>query len=317
MITCMKADKQDVASGGAQHDARASQHIAGGGTAQHTAGGSTSPRTAAGGTAQHAAGGDTAQHTAGNGTSPHTAGGGPSRHTTGGGTSAGGAREGTMPSPLPAPAHRPGQILRWNFFIGGHLSTSVPVRLVERTPEGQLVWMETGTPMWRTALPRGTHLRDIAPHERPAGGYPVVAGRWPMGDALFYQPTGAAHSVLWLFGRGRRFRGWYVNLEHRVHRGDDIDIADHELDLTVAPDRTWRWKDEESFAEKTGHPAYWTAEQAVAIRAEGARVARLAEAGTFPFDGSWCDFRPPPAWRTPPRPLIPRHSLLHVPAQGS
>lgn len=206
---------------------------------------------------------------------------------------------------------QPGRILHWNFFIGGHLSASVPVRLVEQTPAGQLVWMESGTPMWHTALPRGaTHLRDIAPHERPAEGYPVVAGRWPMGNALFYQPTDAAHSVLWLFGRRQRFRGWYVNLERRVHHGDDIDIADHELDINVAPDRSWQWKDEESFAEKTGHPAYWTAEEAAAIRTEGARVARLAEAGTFPFDGSWCDFRPPRTWRTPPRPPVPRHPLL-------
>ncbi|MET8742754.1 DUF402 domain-containing protein [Streptomyces sp. NPDC004728] len=204
----------------------------------------------------------------------------------------------------------PGRILRWNFFIGGHLSASVPVRLVERTDRGQLVWMETGTPMWRTELPNGAHLRDIAPDERPPGGYPVVADRWPMGSALFYQPAGAAHSVLWLFGRRRKFRGWYVNLERRIHRGDDIDITDHELDINVAPDRSWRWKDEESFAEKTGHPVYWSADEASAIRDEGASVARLAEAGTFPFDGTWCDFRPPPSWTTPPRPPVPRHPLL-------
>ncbi|MFF3629065.1 DUF402 domain-containing protein [Streptomyces sp. NPDC002164] len=204
----------------------------------------------------------------------------------------------------------PGRILHWNFFIGGHLSTSVPVRLVERTDSGQLVWMETGTPMWRTRLPRGKHLRDIAPHERPAEGYPLVADRWPMGSALFHQPAGAGYSVLWLFGRHRRFRGWYVNLEHRVHRGDDIDVADHELDIDVAPDRSWRWKDERSFAEKTGHPAYWTPDEASAIRDEGRAVARLAETGTFPFDGTWCDFQPPPTWTTPPRRPVPRHPLL-------
>ena len=167
----------------------------------------------------------------------------------------------------------PGRILHWNLFIGGHLSASVPVRLVERTDEAQLVWMETGAPMWRTELPGGAHLRDIAPDDRPATGYPVVPGRWPMGSALFYQPSGAAHSVLWLFGRRGKFRGWYVNLERRVHHGDDIDIADHELDINVAPDRSWQWKDEESFAEKTGHPVYWSADEAAAIRAEGMRVA--------------------------------------------
>ncbi|MGW0780461.1 DUF402 domain-containing protein [Streptomyces sp. NPDC002913] len=216
-----------------------------------------------------------------------------------------------------------GRVLRWNLFIGGHLSSSVPVRLVERTDAGQLVWLETGTPMWRTELPRGAHLRDIPPEERPAQGYPAVADRWPLGSALIHQPDGAGHAVFWFFGRmrtfrlsGRRpkFRGWYVNLEHRSHHGDDIDVTDHELDITVAPDRSWRWKDERSFAEKTGHPAYWSAAEAASIRAEGERVVRLAEAGDFPFDGSWRTFEPPPHWTTPPLPPAPVRTVLRPPA---
>ncbi|WP_329206534.1 DUF402 domain-containing protein [Streptomyces sp. NBC_01696] len=203
-----------------------------------------------------------------------------------------------------------GQILRWNLFIGGHLSSSVPVRLVARTDHGQVVWLETDTPMWRTELPRGAHLRDIAPEHRPAHGYPATAGRWPLGSALIHQPTGAGHAVFWFFGRRQKFAGWYVNLEHRTHHGEDIDVADHELDITVAADRSWRWKDERSFAEKTGHPAYWSAKEAGAIRAEGERVARLAESGAFPFDGSWCDFKPPSHWPTPPRGPAPAHTVL-------
>lgn len=203
-----------------------------------------------------------------------------------------------------------GQILRWNLFIGGHLSSCVPVRLVERTAAGQLVWLETGTPMWRTGLPRGAHLRDIEPEDRPAQGYPAVADRWPMGSALIHQPAGAGHAVFWFFGRNQKFRGWYVNLEHRSHHGEDIDVTDHELDITVAPDRSWRWKDERSFAEKTGHPAYWSAREAAAIRAEGERVVRLAESKAFPFDGSWRAFKPPAHWTTPARPAAPARTVL-------
>ncbi len=205
----------------------------------------------------------------------------------------------------------PGRVLHWNLHVGGHLSTSVPVRVVEHTAGGLLLWLSRGTPMWRADLPGGAHLRDVAPEARPEGGYPFRAGRWSSGHALIHQPTGAAHAVLWLFAPGRlpgarpRFRGWYVNLEHRTRRGDDLDVADHELDLLVAPDRTWRWKDEESFARMTGHPAHWTAEEAVAIRAEGERVARLAEARAFPFDGTWCDFAPPRSWTAPPAPPRP------------
>lgn len=64
-------------------------------------------------------------------------------------------------------------------------------------------------------------------------------------------------------------------------------------------DRRWRWKDEDEFAERIGHPWYWDEAGAAAIRAEGERVIGLAEAGTFPFDGSWTDFRPDPAWTVP------------------
>ncbi|MDQ0794952.1 DUF402 domain-containing protein [Streptomyces sp. B1I3] len=205
---------------------------------------------------------------------------------------------------------QPGQVLRWNLFIGGHLSSSVPVRLVERTDEGQLVWLQTGTPMWRTDLPGGGHLRDLPPEERPAQGYAVTPDRWPMGSALIHQPAGAGHAVFWFFGRKHKFRGWYVNLERRLHHGEDIDVADHELDITVSPDRSWQWKDERSFAEKTGHPAYWSSHEAAAIRAEGERMARCAEARAFPFDGSWCDFRPPPHWGVPPLPPAPARTVL-------
>ncbi|HEX2774384.1 MAG TPA: DUF402 domain-containing protein, partial [Micromonosporaceae bacterium] len=76
----------------------------------------------------------------------------------------------------------------------------------------------------------------------------------------------------------------------------------HALDVWVEPDRTWRWKDEDEFAEKTGHPLYWTAEEAAAIRARGEALAARAEARQFPFDGTWCDFRPDPAWPVPQRP---------------
>lgn len=125
-----------------------------------------------------------------------------------------------------------------------------------------------------------------------------------------------AHAVWWLFTPENGFRGWYVNLEHRALRGEDIEVVDHELDLVVAADRTWEWKDEQSFADKTGHYAFWTAEEAVAIRAGGQQIGRLAEAGEFPFDGSWCDFTPPSSWVTPRLPAPPAAVLVYRDARA-
>jgi hypothetical protein len=204
----------------------------------------------------------------------------------------------------------PGRTLRWNFYFGGHLMTTSPVRVVEHTEHGLLLWLAKGSPIWRADLPAGRHLRDIPPEERPANGYALQADRWRKGSALIYQPAGAGHAVWWLFSTQRltrrpRFQEWYVNLERRARHGDDIHVRDLELDIAVAPDRSWRWKDEQSFADKTGHPAYWTAEEAAAVRDEGHRVARSAEAGRFPFDGSWCDFTPPSTWSLPELPAEP------------
>ncbi|BAL88999.1 hypothetical protein AMIS_37790 [Actinoplanes missouriensis 431] len=80
------------------------------------------------------------------------------------------------------------------------------------------------------------------------------------------------------------------------------DTFDHALDIVVTPDRQWRWKDEHEYLERAGHPDYWTVEQAADIRAEGDCVTRDINAAAFPFDGTWCDFRPDVTWVSPTLP---------------
>ncbi|MCD0484897.1 DUF402 domain-containing protein [Streptacidiphilus sp. ASG 303] len=160
---------------------------------------------------------------------------------------------------------RAGRTLRRNLHPGGRLSTVVPVRVVGHARNGLLLRMSAGSPAWCVDLPDGVHLRDIPPEGRPEGGYPLRAVRWYRDNALIHQPRDGLHAVGWLFTQDLRFDGWYVDLERRIRRGDHIDVIDLEPDLVVAPDRTWRWKDEESSAARTGHPAYWS-EEAEAIR---------------------------------------------------
>lgn len=78
-----------------------------------------------------------------------------------------------------------------------------------------------------------------------------------------------------------------------------IDFSDQDLDIVVEVDRSWSWKDEDEFTERLGFPEqYWVADEA-AVRAEGSGLVPLIEAGAFPFDGTWCDFRPDPQWTMP------------------
>ncbi|MEV1288329.1 DUF402 domain-containing protein [Micromonospora sp. NPDC049679] len=198
-----------------------------------------------------------------------------------------------------------GHVLRRRFRFGGALLQVYPVRVVDHADDGLLLWLPTGAPMWRADVPAGKHPRDVPRDMWPPSGFAMQPDYWRRKGALIYQPEETdTHSIWWLFSGSGRFRSWYVNLERRSMSGDDIKVGDLELDLIVAADRSWTWKDEESFAAKVGHPGYWTAEEAQKIRACGEQVAREAEAGKFPFDGTWCDFRPDPEWPELTRPFL-------------
>jgi hypothetical protein len=123
---------------------------------------------------------------------------------------------------------------------------------------------------------------------------------------MIWIPEGQPYSVHWLWSDGD-FAGWQVALEEPSVRWADrgcagVDTADHGLRVVVRPDRSWRWRDEEEFHARTGDPLYWTPAQAVLIRAAADKLVRLVEAGQFPFDGTWCGFRPDASWTVPALP---------------
>jgi len=186
-------------------------------------------------------------------------------------------------------------------YFGSALTQVIPTRVVRQDADGLLLWVAGGTPLWRMARPDGQPLRDVPRESWPEAMEP---NEWFGRGVLQWLPTGTDHAVWWFWGDDGAFDSWYVNLERHVvwPDGRGVDVVDQELDGVVTPDRRWTWKDEASFAAKTGHPAFWSAAEAAAVRAEGERVRAIAEAGASPFDGTWCDFRPDPGWSVPNRP---------------
>jgi Protein of unknown function (DUF402) len=201
----------------------------------------------------------------------------------------------------------PGETLLRRYRRGGSTSWLQACRVVAADTEGVFCWVPVGAGFAFRQRPDGSPVRaapiaDFASAQLRTGG-------WQGRSALILMPAGRAHSVWWFFAGGD-FSGWYVNLEARSrfwhHDGwYGVDVIDHELDAVVAPDRSWQWKDEDDLAAVTGLDGYWDAEGSAEIRAEGLRVLAEVEAGRFPFDGRWCDFRPDPSWPVPrlPQPL--------------
>ncbi|GAB3502283.1 DUF402 domain-containing protein [Amycolatopsis cihanbeyliensis] len=177
-----------------------------------------------------------------------------------------------------------------------------PLRVLADDGRSLLGWLPAGTEIVGTRLIGGRHRRDVPLAERFLLPRERCRDTWRGTSTLRLISEDRWSSVWWFFGAGGEFLGWYGNLEIPLGRGQGgPDRMDGVLDLAVDPDGSWRWKDEDE-AEAAVDAGRLTAAQLAALRAEGERLAGLAEAGTFPFDGTWTEFRPEPGWAAPELP---------------
>ncbi len=201
----------------------------------------------------------------------------------------------------------PGQVILHRNTRRGRLAFARPVRVVSDGDLGLLLWMDRGTPSANEVTLDGRGTRAMPFSEWVTQQYRVRVGSWEGPGILLFFPPDADHSVWWFWDDAGVFQCWYVNLEERAVRWDDgavagVDVVDQDLDVVVAPDHTWEWKDEDEFAERLAFPDHYWVRDEQAVRAEGRRVIKQAEAGDFPFDGTWTDFVPDPAWQLPELP---------------
>ncbi|GGK28099.1 hypothetical protein GCM10010124_20890 [Pilimelia terevasa] len=183
----------------------------------------------------------------------------------------------------------------------GWVRTAVVVADDDR---GLLLWIPRGAPVGSLVAADGRGMRAMPFAEWVTLEHRVFPHTWHGPGVLKLLPPGAGHSVWWFFDDGGGFRNWYVNLEEPAVRWADpglrgVDMRDQDLDLVVRPDLSWEWKDVGEFAERLALPGHYWVPDPDAVWAEGRRVARSAEAGAFPFDGTWCDFAPEAGWTVP------------------
>ncbi|MBO4210661.1 DUF402 domain-containing protein [Micromonospora echinofusca] len=202
----------------------------------------------------------------------------------------------------------PGRLILHRNVRRGRIGWVRPARVVRDDDRGLLLWLARHTPVVDEVADDGRGMRTMPFAEWITRSYRLRVVEWHGPALLMFLPAGAAHSVWWFRDPVTDvFANWYVNLEEPGVRWDDgavagVDVVDQDLDVVARRDRSWAWKDEEEFAERLAFPEHYWVPDPAAVRAEGERVVKLIEAGQFPFDGTWCDFRPDPSW-TPPREL--------------
>ena len=152
-----------------------------------------------------------------------------------------------------------------------------------------------------------TYIARGAPFTFPQGDWPTETGLHPWhgkraweGNGLLMLQRPDEPYAIWVFwfGAQREFRGWYVNFQEPFRRtAEGYDTQDLELDIWVPVDGPWEWKDDELLTQRIREGRF-TAEQAVSIRAEGARVGALLDAGERWWDDAWASWRPDEGWDT-------------------
>jgi hypothetical protein len=183
----------------------------------------------------------------------------------------------------------PGDVVVWRETWHGRTYMASPVRVVEDAGERVAVYLAEGT---RFLFPPGGWPFD---GEHPWAG----RGGWEGHGLLVTHRWGDAHAI-WHFWEGddRRFAGWYVNLQAPFERdGRTFRTQDHELDLWVTADGSWRWKDAEKLEEWVERGRF-TREESSEIRAEGERVLEA-----WPFPTGWETWAPDPEWEVPTMPV--------------
>lgn len=169
---------------------------------------------------------------------------------------------------------------------------SIGVYIAPGAPE-ESIRMEDGSSLPRVIPPGFFERRLVAIEKRLHGGRPSLR---------IWQP-GRAHAVhVQRQAVTCEPDGFYVNLQEPMIRTlDGFATTDHFLDVVVDADLNWRWKDEDELEEAVAIGRL-TVGEAEAVRAEGERVIADIEARRWPFDGSYDDWRPDPAW---PLPALP------------
>jgi hypothetical protein len=204
------------------------------------------------------------------------------------------------------PRWQPGETVVERFLRpDGTIGQRHPLRVISDDGRALLGWIPAGTEIVGSRLADGRSLREAPLAERfriPREQFPDV---WRQTSNLRLITEGEWSSVWWVFDAAGEFLFWYVNLE--IPLGWTVagpDRIDGVLDVEVSLGGQWRWKDEDE-TEEAVLAGRLSADQAARLRAEGERLGALAEAGTFPFDGTWTDFRPDPGWPAPRLPEAP------------
>ncbi|MFE9609119.1 DUF402 domain-containing protein [Streptomyces sp. NPDC006012] len=214
----------------------------------------------------------------------------------------------------PARFWAPGSHILWRYRENGgeHVHIARPVTVVRDDADLLAVWLAPGTECVKPVLADGTPVHVEPLESRYTRPRTVQRDHW-FGTGVLKLARPAEPWSVWLFWEpGWQFKNWYVNLEEPLARWESgVDSEDHFLDISVYPDRSWHWRDEDEFAQAQ-RDGLMDADQAERVRRAGRSALEVIRAWGPPFSEGWQHWRPDPSWGVPSLPEDWDRTPAHV-----
>lgn len=142
------------------------------------------------------------------------------------------------------------------------------------------------------------------------GEWELVPASWDRWNAVFHHVAGEWRATWLLWSPRWEFLGWYVNLQEPVWQTRwGFDFRDLQLDIVVAPDRSWRWNDEHDLQRSVASGLIGSGAESE-IRRSAAGAVMAIESGGPPFDDASTRWWPTGETIVPALPDAGRDGLL-------
>lgn len=198
---------------------------------------------------------------------------------------------------------KPGEIAVWRGIFRNRIWHAIPTIVVKETPREIVRLILPGA----RCMVEEHYIPGVKTGKRrwdfKEGIWGLKEFSWQNSRVLAITEPEKYYSIMYFWNHAsNRFLGYYVNFQlpfQGSHCG--MDSLDLELDLDIEPDLRFRWKDEDDY-HKAIEQGVILPEWVQEIDKAKPEILERLEGRHHPFDGSWLDWMPDPAWSPPTLP---------------
>jgi len=197
----------------------------------------------------------------------------------------------------------PGDVVMWRGVLRGRVWHVQPTLVVKDNPEELVLALLPGTecmaeetyPLGKGEAKRWWDFKDT---EWKLGKYIWRTNRL----LLIFEPEKCYSTIYYWNHTSNEFLHYYINFQLPFKRNhQSVDTLDWELDLIINPDFSHHWKDVDDY-QKAIQDGLISTKWAKEIESAKPEIFRQLEKRQYPYDGSWLDWMPDPAWSPPKLP---------------